>query len=601
VQDGASSAAGSASDAAAFATQTGLDATATSADRVQTGLDRTATGADRVQTGLDRTATAADRVQTGLDAAATAADRVQTGADRVATGADRTSALASEVNALASKTAAGLSEVAAASSASTAQVAAATVGRYTSTAAGLAATTSGQTFWVYMSGGAQMDLYLNNAGSAVSQSFSMPSVGGVDAAFATHGIVNGSPRSKYTQGWRDAFGRVGFGLTRFGRLLFKGVDVTDNLDPSILTRLSTVETNVGLAASLRSGSPRSKYTHGWRDAFGRVGFGLTRDGQLLFKGVDLLSMFDTSLSARVTALEASMATVQASLKSSTSIVCWGDSLTEGAGSTGGLTYPAQLATLMSRTATNLGIGSQGSDQITARTGARAALLTMTGDQIPASGAVTVTAYSIDVCYYAGASKSVTGLLAGVPGTLTKVTSGGGNTSLVSYTFTRTTSGSIVTCLPGTAFVPDVVYPDRLHCIWIGRNDYSNVTDATALAAVNAKIETDIAAIVAKMSTLEKHFIIFGVTAKADVTEYVGTNNFNAKRDLAGHLARDYPLSFIDIDVILRRSGDGGATDNADAANGIIPSSLRSDTVHLVNAGYAIVAAAAQARINQNGW
>lgn len=283
------------------------------------------------------------------------------------------------------------------------------------------------------------------------------------------------------------------------------------------------------------------------------------------------------------------------------VVWWGDSLTEGAGSTGGNTAPVQLRTLLGRQVAAAGAGSQQSASIAARAGGRAALITVSGDQIPASGPVNITAYSVDIAYYAGTSYSVVGSLAGIPGTITKVTASGGASSVVSYTFTRTTAGVATRCLPDTPFIPSVVYPNRTHVIWIGRNDYGGLVGTPAFEAANTIIKDCIKSIISTIATLEKRAIILGVLPSNTATEYVGTDSFNYKRTLARELARDYPNGFIDIDPILRSNGDGSGGDNADIANGVTPGSLRSDGIHLNNTGYGIVAAEVKARIDRNGW
>lgn len=368
-------------------------------------------------------------------------------------------------------------------------------------------------------------------------------------------IIDG--RTGYAWAVIDAARRVAFGVSQAGALILKGKKV--------------MEVNGG----------RTGYAWAVVDPSGRVPLGLRPDGRLFYRGADISDVLTPDDDARFV--------------SSDDVVCWGDSLTEGAGSTGGSTYPVQLAALTGRTVMGLGRGSQTAQMIAARAGGRASLLTVSGNEIPASGPVTVTDLSIALMFYAGGAWNLPGTLAGVPGQLNEDGDGG-------YTFTRTASGSAVPCYPDTPFIPTTVHPGRTHIIWLGRNNYSNVTDAGILAAANETIKDCIASIVGEMNTLEKRFIILGVTSRDDVIEYTGTANFNAKRDLAEDLARQYPKSFIDIDVILRGNGDGGATDNADIANGVLPSSLTAaDRIHLNNDGYAIVAAEIAARFDQNGW
>jgi hypothetical protein len=108
------------------------------------------------------------------------------------------------------------------------------------------------------------------------------------------------------------------------------------------------------------------------------------------------------------------------------IDCWGDSLTAGAGSNGSGAgqgpWPKQLADRLGAVVSavnNRGVGGQNSAEIEARHGGTPALLTVTGNQIPASGPVTVTAYTRDLLFNSGISGSLSlvGTLAGVAGTL----------------------------------------------------------------------------------------------------------------------------------------------------------------------------------------
>lgn len=67
------------------------------------------------------------------------------------------------------------------------------------------------------------------------------------------------------------------------------------------------------------------------------------------------------------------------------IAAWGDSLTEGAGSSGGLTYPAQAYELFAphRTIANLGLGGQTPAQVAARQGGVPIRVSVSGGTIPA--------------------------------------------------------------------------------------------------------------------------------------------------------------------------------------------------------------------------
>ena len=174
------------------------------------------------------------------------------------------------------------------------------------------------------------------------------------------------------------------------------------------------------------------------------------------------------------------------------IDAWGDSLTAGAGSSGTAAgqgaYPKQLADRfaaagLSITVNNRGVGGQTSSQIVARQGGAPALLTVSGNQIAASGSTTVTSYSVSPSNSQGPSGGIAATLAGVPGTL--VTTFDPTTfAVTSMVFNRTTPGSVVACPPNTPLIPDlgVLTQERVNLIKVGRNDGST-SGATTLARV----------------------------------------------------------------------------------------------------------------------
>lgn len=111
-------------------------------------------------------------------------------------------------------------------------------------------------------------------------------------------------------------------------------------------------------------------------------------------------------------------------------------------------------------------------------------------------------------------------------------------------------------------------------LWMGAN---NITGAS--------IKTDIEAAFSHFKTLGKHVIIMtpiiGIDAPAA--------NVSARADVGDWILSTYPDNSIDIWAILRTRGDGSAGDASDIAIGGTPRSLRSDTIHLTDAGYTIVA------------
>ena len=67
------------------------------------------------------------------------------------------------------------------------------------------------------------------------------------------------------------------------------------------------------------------------------------------------------------------------------------------------------------------------------------------------------------------------------------------------------------------------------------------------------------------------------------------------------LSATYGARFVNLLQVLKDANDGSPDDLADIAAGYVPRSLRSDAVHLNDAGYAIVAAAMRAAHLSMGW
>lgn len=274
----------------------------------------------------------------------------------------------------------------------------------------------------------------------------------------------------------------------------------------------------------------------------------------------------------------------------TVIACWGDSETQGAASP---SYPTSLAALSARTVFNGGKGGQTSTHIAGRQGGVATMATVTGNQIPASGAVAVTAIAPSILYGSGnpaASTPVT--IAGVPGTLAIDTSG-------NYTFTRTTAGSVVACPAGTAVYPDYasLYENAPQVLWYGRNNTGSP----------ATIKADIAASIAFLKPYTKRFIILGVTNANTPTEYSGQAAYNNIVQLNTDLATLYGARFIDIRRYMIDHGlaDAGITptsqDLLDISRDVPPTSLMVDYLHFNGIANPLIAQQVWALIQAKGW
>ena len=120
-------------------------------------------------------------------------------------------------------------------------------------------------------------------------------------------------------------------------------------------------------------------------------------------------------------------------------------------------------------------------------------------------------------------------------------------------------------------------------IWAGRNNF----------AQKSIVENDIATMVSHLTTSD--YWVLGLTNRDH--EPIGTGLYEDITTLNLDLATIYGSHFIDIRRILVDAYDPhSAADVADFTLDVVPSSLRSDELHLNTAGYGIVAQAVAAKL-----
>jgi hypothetical protein len=125
--------------------------------------------------------------------------------------------------------------------------------------------------------------------------------------------------------------------------------------------------------------------------------------------------------------------------------------------------------------------------------------------------------------------------------------------------------------------------------WLGRNNSSRPHE----------IYADVHAAVQQIKVLNSRFIIMGVLTAS--TETVGNPYYYNAINLNNLLAAEFPTEFIDIRGELIQRGQATGQDAIDRANDVVPSSLRSDTLHLNDAGYQVVADVLAEAFLQRGW
>lgn len=450
---------------------------------------------------------------------------------------------------------------------------------YADIATGRAAVADGAQFTVVASGASEAVRYRRDTSSTqtelVRYPTSVPVNDIIDRLPGPFRVSPLAPESGYVWGVVDADDRIALGVTPAGQVFLTPIEGTPGTLP-----LEVENTNI---------VNDSGWLHAWTDSAARVGYGLRPDGTFWARLAD-----DCPIPAWA-----------ASLPSNT-ITFWGDSMTAGSGG-GGTTISSVVASLLGRTVNNRGIGGQNSAAIATRQGALPMLVTVTGDQIPASGPVTLTARSQTPITNQGAS-SFTGTLAGVAGTLAASTSDGGAT--YTYTFTRTTAGSAVACPANSQFVFDFAVADRddTVVIWSGRNDGRN-TRAEQIA-----IRNNILAMHSYLSPQIKRSLVLpifngrAVSTGGGAYEPSGSAGYNniiaTNQELARTLgpafladARDYMVRFAIYDAGLTPTAD----DLSDIAADCVPRQLMSDNVHGTAAFYTQLGGYIARQITARGW
>jgi hypothetical protein len=265
---------------------------------------------------------------------------------------------------------------------------------------------------------------------------------------------------------------------------------------------------------------------------------------------------------------------------------WGDSLTAGAG---GTPFPTTLATRTGKDHYNGGWGGQVTTQIAARQGGVPARVTLAGNTIPASGAVTVTSITRSPLTDGG---SRLGFIAGVEGTL--------SLSGTTHTFTRSVAGDAVTIDESAYFTPwhGDTYRHRTVTIWTGRNDFLTVDRTQIVASIQQMIDY--------LSPQVRRVIVMEVLPWE--SETTGTANRTALDSLNDLLAATFAPYWLPIATWLRTDEAATAAgitftadDETDMANGVTPRSLRADAGHLNTAGYTAVAHRVYQEAQQRGW
>ncbi len=131
----------------------------------------------------------------------------------------------------------------------------------------------------------------------------------------------------------------------------------------------------------------------------------------------------------------------------------------------------------------------------------------------------------------------------------------------------------------TRMLADTAKFSRIVIIWAGRNNFSSPNT----------VKADIAAMVAAVTSGK--YLVLSVLNADVVDERVGGTYYSTITTLNADLATLYGSRYLDVRTrLIDIANLALAQDVTDRANGVPPSSLRVDTVHLSPAGYEAIAA-----------
>lgn len=268
-----------------------------------------------------------------------------------------------------------------------------------------------------------------------------------------------------------------------------------------------------------------------------------------------------------------------------SYIAFGDSLTESSGTN----WPSGVGADLGIPAINAGKGGWASTDIALLAGVPVGL-TLAGNQVPASGAVNVTALSPTTTYrtdsdslfftYPGYLDTPSGP---VYGTFSR------NNRALTGTFTRTSPGEAVAAPPGTPFYCTQYAANR---DWVQTRWLTGRNNEIAGGVIGDTIRDN--DLIDRVATGrgEPRGLIFGLTWTT--AQGKGTAGRATVDDLNVQAARRYGARFRNpfrwlVDNGLALAGITPTSSDLEAiANDVLPPSLRSDTTHPNGVGYGLI-------------
>jgi hypothetical protein len=232
-----------------------------------------------------------------------------------------------------------------------------------------------------------------------------------------------------------------------------------------------------------------------------------------------------------------------------------------------------------------GIGGQTWQQIMCRQGSRPIYVTVAGNAFTGATAVSITSISTQFLSTTAdeTTRKVSGQCSGRECIITRTSSGG----VESYTIIAANSATTAVP-PNSLFVPDSGGNSRwdIQILWPGRN---NVPDLTGLL-----VATDSAC---AHIMPPRRFLVIGVLPALSEHSQSSGANLTAYNAIIAHnntLRSTYPDSYVEITPptsieMTAINFTPTSQDLTDIANGVIPTSMRLDNVHINSDGYLLIA------------
>lgn len=269
------------------------------------------------------------------------------------------------------------------------------------------------------------------------------------------------------------------------------------------------------------------------------------------------------------------------------IAVYGDSMAGDHGGTG-VSFASALGVSTGVEVHLGGIPGQTSTEAALRQGGLDVFVSVTGNSIPAAGAVAATIIQPTGIWKTGSAWTFTGSLAGIPGTLAK-------DAADAWTFTRTTAGAATECKPETRWIAE----------GMARNNWVTIFRAGKNSTNAAAIKRDALAVSRGLAGSNRRYLILPVYNST--TEPAGSANYITQMNINADHAAVHGPNYYDLRGWMIRNGlaaAGIAPTQADTdaiAQDCLPPSLMYDNTHLNVAGRQVEGARIAHVITAKGW